>query len=73
MTSQPEILTSQDVEQLLRLLPKYRVLLYNDDENAMDFGCWWADANGGVPTVDEAIKMLAPMPIERDSAGGDLP
>src|SRR5690348_12228676 len=37
MNSQPDILTSQDVEQLLRLLPKYRVLLHNDDVNAMDF------------------------------------
>ena len=37
MSSQPDTLTQQDVEQLLRLLPKYRVLLHNDDDHAMDF------------------------------------
>jgi ATP-dependent Clp protease adaptor protein ClpS len=28
--------TDQDVEQALRLLPRYRVLLFNDDYNTMD-------------------------------------
>lgn len=28
--------TDEEVRQLLRLLPKYRVLLHNDDENTMD-------------------------------------
>lgn len=28
--------TDEDVRQLLRLLPRYRVLLHNDDYNAMD-------------------------------------
>ena len=29
--------TDEDVRQLLRLLPRYRVLLYNDDVHAMDY------------------------------------
>lgn len=28
--------TEDEVRQILRLLPRYRVLLYNDDHNAMD-------------------------------------
>lgn len=28
--------TDEDVKQLLRLLPRYRVLLHNDDHNSMD-------------------------------------
>jgi ATP-dependent Clp protease adaptor protein ClpS len=28
--------TDDDVRQLLRLLPRYRVLLFNDDHNSMD-------------------------------------
>lgn len=28
--------TEHEVQQLLRLLPKYRVILYNDDHNSMD-------------------------------------
>lgn len=28
--------TEDQVQQLLRLLPKYRVILYNDDYNSMD-------------------------------------
>ena len=29
--------TDEEVRQLLQLLPRYRVLLYNDDYNAMDY------------------------------------
>jgi ATP-dependent Clp protease adaptor protein ClpS len=29
--------TEEEVRQILRLLPRYRVLLHNDDVNAMDF------------------------------------
>lgn len=58
MSSQPEILTSQDVEQLLRLLPKYRVLLHNDDENAMDFVVLALMRTVQRLTVDEAIKIM---------------
>jgi ATP-dependent Clp protease adaptor protein ClpS len=28
--------TEEEVRQILRLLPRYRVLLHNDDENSMD-------------------------------------
>lgn len=29
--------TDEDIEQLLKLLPRYRVLLYNDDIHDMDY------------------------------------
>ena len=60
MSSQPDtdILTSQDVEQLLRLLPKYRVLLHNDDEHAMDEVVIALLKTVRSLTVDEAIKIM---------------
>ncbi|HEU5367077.1 MAG TPA: ATP-dependent Clp protease adapter ClpS [Ktedonobacterales bacterium] len=58
MNSQPDILTSQDVEQLLRLLPKYRVLLHNDDVNSMDFVVQALLRTVQRLTVDEAIKIM---------------
>src|SRR5262245_12606564 len=40
MQSTPPVIaprTDEEVRQLLQLLPRYRVLLYNDDYNAMDY------------------------------------
>ncbi len=58
MSTQPDILTHQDVEQLLRLLPKYRVLLHNDDENSMDHVVRALLRTVQHLTVDEAIKIM---------------
>jgi ATP-dependent Clp protease adaptor protein ClpS len=58
MSTQPDVLTEQDVEQLLRLLPKYRVLLHNDDENSMDQVVEALLRTVQRLTVDEAIKIM---------------
>jgi ATP-dependent Clp protease adaptor protein ClpS len=58
MSLQPDTLTDQDVEQLLRLLPKYRVLLHNDDVNSMDFVVQALLRTVQRLTVDEAIKIM---------------
>lgn len=58
MSSQPETLTHQDIEQLLRLLPKYRVLLHNDDVNPMDLVVQALLRTVQRLTVDEAIKIM---------------
>jgi ATP-dependent Clp protease adaptor protein ClpS len=58
MSSQPDTLTEQDVEHLLRLLPNYRVLLHNDDHNSMDFVVLALLRTVQRLSVDEAIKIM---------------
>lgn len=60
MSSQPDTdtLTSQDIEQLLRLFPRYRVLLHNDDVNSMDFVVHALLRTVQHLSVDEAIKIM---------------
>lgn len=58
MRAYPETLTDQEVEHLLRLLPRYRVVLHNDEVHAMDYVVRALLRTVQGMRVEEAIKIM---------------